>query len=184
IGGRLYNRVGPRILAVTGGLAIATISMIGFTRLDIITTGADLQLWLILAVSVVSNRQMAKASSLINSTKVVFGAVGVAVLTTFLTQRGTTHAQEIASGLLSRPLSGVAAACVQPAGRNAQALQACVKQHAVTMGLNDTFLFVLIGCAICTVLALFLGRDPAIEAAKAAKKRGEMVETPPVPVIS
>ena len=137
-----------------------------------------------LAVSVVSNRQMAKASSLINSTKVVFGAVGVAVLTTFLTQRGTTHAQEIASGLLSRPLSGVAAACVQQAGRNAQALQACVKQHAVTMGLNDTFLFVLIGCAICTVLALFLGRDPAIEAAKAAKKRGEMVETPPVPVIS
>ena len=48
IGGRLYNRVGPRILAVTGGLAIATISMIGFTRLDISTTGADLQLWLIL----------------------------------------------------------------------------------------------------------------------------------------
>jgi EmrB/QacA subfamily drug resistance transporter len=198
IGGKLYNRVGPRILAVTG-LAIAAISMIGFTRLDISTTGADLQLWLILrglglglvaqplqtlAVSVVSNRQMAKASSLINSTKVVFGAVGVAVLTTFLTQRGTTHAQEIASGLLSRPLSGVAAACVQQAGRNAQALQACVAQHAVTMGLNDTFLFVLIGCAICTVLALFLGRDPAIEAAKAAKKRGEMVETPPVPVIS
>src|SRR3989440_2114629 len=198
IGGKLYNRVGPRILAVTG-LAIAAISMIGFTRLDISTKGADLQLWLILrglglglvaqplqtlAVSVVSNRQMAKASSLINSTKVVFGAVGVAVLTTFLTQRGTTHAQEIASGLPSRPLSGVAAACVQQAGRNAQALQACVAQHAVTVGLNDTFLFVLIRCAICTVLALFLGRDPAIEAAKAAKKPGEMVETPPVPVIS
>src|SRR5713226_7562352 len=47
IGGRLYNRVGPRILAVTG-LAIAAISMIGFTRLDISITGADLQLWLIL----------------------------------------------------------------------------------------------------------------------------------------
>jgi len=47
IGGRLYNRVGPRILAATG-LAIATISMIGFTRLNISTTGADLQLWLIL----------------------------------------------------------------------------------------------------------------------------------------
>ena len=47
IGGRLYNRVGPRILAVSG-LAIVAISMIGFTRLDISTTGADLQLWLIL----------------------------------------------------------------------------------------------------------------------------------------
>lgn len=198
IGGRLYNRVGPRILAVTG-LALAAISMIGFTRMDISTTGADLQIWLILrgiglglvaqplqtlAVSVVSNRQMAKASSLINSTKVVFGAVGVAVLTTFLTQRGTMYGQQIAAALQTRPLSGVAATCAQQAGSNAQALQACVTQHAVTMGLNDTFLFVLIGCAFCAVLALFLGRDPAIEAAKAAKQRGETVEPPPVPVMS
>src|SRR5712691_964330 len=114
IGGRLYNRVGPRILAFTG-LTIVAISMIGFTRLDISTTGADLQVWLILrglglglvaqplqtlAVSVVSNRQMAKASSLISSTKVVFSAVGVALLTTYLTQQATTHGREIAVGLL------------------------------------------------------------------------------------
>jgi hypothetical protein len=52
------------------------------------------------------------------------------------------------------------------------------------MGLNDTFLFALIGCAVCTVLALFLGRDPAIEAAKAARKSGETVEKPPVPALS
>lgn len=198
IGGRLYNRVGPRVLAVAG-LAIAAISMIGFTRMDISTTGADLQIWLILrglglglvaqplqtlAVSVVSNRQMAKASSLISSTKVVFGAVGVAVLTTFLTQRGTMYAGLIAADLQTRPLGGVAAACVQQAGQHAQALKLCVTQHAVTMGLNDTFLFVLIGCAVCTVLALFLGRDPAIEAAKAARERGETVEKPPVPALS
>ena len=198
IGGKLYNKVGPRVLAVAG-LAIAALSMIGFTRMDISTSGADLQIWLILrglglglvaqplqtlAVSVVSNRQMAKATSLISSTKVVFGAVGVAVLTTFLTQRGTTHAQEIAAGFLSRPLGAVAAACVQQAGQNPQALKICVTQHAVKMGLNDTFLFVLVGCAICTVLAFFLGRDPAIEAARAAKKRGETVETPVVPVMS
>jgi EmrB/QacA subfamily drug resistance transporter len=198
IGGKLYNKVGPRVLAVVG-LAIAALSMIGFTRMDISTTGADLQIWLILrglglglvaqplqtlAISVVSNRQMAKASSLISSTKVVFGAVGVAVLTTFLTRQGTMHAQEIAAGFLTRPLGAVAAACVQQAGQNAPALKICVTQHAVTMGLNDTFLFVLVGCAICTVLAFFLGRDPAIEAAKAAKKRGETVETSPVPVMS
>jgi len=40
---------------------------------------------------------------------------------------------------------------------------------------------VLIGCAVCTLLACFLGRDPAIEA---ARKRGEAVEKPPVPVMS
>ncbi len=198
IGGKLYNRVGPRVLAVAG-LAVAAISMIGFTRLATGTTGADLQLWLILrglglglvaqplqtlAVSVISNRQMAKASSLISSTKVVFGAVGVALLTTYLTQQATTHAREIAAGLQTRPVSGVVAACVQQAGQNAQALKLCVTQHALTMGLNDTFLVVLIGCGVCTALAFFLGRDPAIEAAKAAKKRGETVEKPPVPVMS
>jgi hypothetical protein len=45
------------------------------------------------------------------------------------------------------------------------------------MGLNDTFLFSLIGCAICAVLAFFVGRDPALEAARQAKQRGETVET-------
>ncbi len=198
LSGRLYNTVGPRLLAVAGAVLV-TISMIGFTRLDVTTSGADLQLWLILrgvglglvgqplqtlAVSVVSNQQMAKATSLMSSTKTAFGAVGVAVLTTYLTQRSTTQAKDIAAGFVTRPPSGVAAACIQQVGQHAQALQACVAQHAVTMGLNDTFLFALIGCAICAVLALFLGRDPAIEAAKAAKERGETVEKPPVSMLS
>lgn len=197
LSGKLYNRVGPRMLVVTG-LVIVTISMLGFIHLDVTTTGADLQLWLILrglglgmaaqplqtlAVSVVSNVQMAKASSLINSTKTVFGAVGVAVFTTYLTQQATTHARDIAASLATHPLSGVAATCAQQAGRHAQTLQACVTQHALTMGLNDTFLFALFGSLICVVAALFLGRDPAIEAAREAKKRGETVEEhSPVPI--
>ena len=198
IGGRLYNKVGPRILAIAG-VGVATISMIGFTRMDVGTTGAELQIWLILrglglglvaqplqtlAVSVVSNQQMAKASSLISSTKIIASAIGVALLTTFLTQQTATHGREIAAALQTRPLSGVAATCAQQAHQNAQLLKLCITQHAVTMGLNDTFLVVLIGCGFCTALAFFLGRDPAIEAARAAKKRGETVEQPPVSVIS
>ena len=190
IGGKLYNKVGPRILSVAG-VAIVAISMIGFTRLEVTTTGADLQLWLILrglglglvgqalqtlAVSAVSNQRMAKATSLISATKTVFGAIGVAIFTAYLTQQSATHARAIAAGLQTRPASGVAATCLQQSGQHAQALQACVAQHAVTMGLNDTFLLSLIGCAICTALAFFLGRDPALEAAKQARKRGETVE--------
>ncbi len=160
IGGKLYNRVGPRILAVVGS-AIVAVSMFGFTHLDVTTTGASLQIWLILrglglgllgsplqtlAVSVVSNKQMAKASSLMSSTKTVFGAVGVAVLTTYLTQQGAVHAKDIVTGFQARPLRGIAATCVQQAGQHATALQACVTQHALTMGMNDTFVFALIGC--------------------------------------
>ncbi|HEU5368907.1 MAG TPA: MFS transporter, partial [Ktedonobacterales bacterium] len=190
IGGKLYNKVGPRILSVAG-VALVAVSMVGFTSLKVTTTGAELQLWLILrglglglvgqalqtlAVSAVSNQRMAKATSLISATKTVFGAIGVAIFTTYLTQQTATHAKAIAAGLQAQPISGVAATCLQQAGQHAQALQACVAQHAVTMGLNDTFLLSLIGCVICTALAFFLGRDPSIEAAKQAKKRGEAVE--------
>ncbi len=178
IAGRLYNLAGPRILSVVGAILVA-VSMLGFTNLTIATTGADVQIWLILrglglglvgmplqtvAVSAVSNKQMARASSLMSSTKTVFGAVGVSVLTTYLTQRASAHAP------------GVAASCVQQVGQQAQALQACVAQHALTLGMNDTFFFSLVGCAICAVLAIFIGRDPALVAAKAAKQHGETVE--------
>ncbi len=187
VSGKLYNTVGPRILSVIGSI-LAAISLLGFINLSTTTSGADVQVWLILrglglglvgqplqtlAVSVVSKRQMAKATSLINSTKTVFGAVGVAVLTTYLTQQATTHVKD------------VTAACVAQAGQHAAAIHACVVQHATTMGMNDTFLFSLIGCIICSVLALFVGRDPALEAAKAAKLRGETIEEqPPVSVLS
>jgi hypothetical protein len=48
-------------------------------------------------------------------------------------------------------------------------------QHTATPVVNDTSMLELIGCAICTGLAFFVGRDPAIAAAKAAKERGETV---------
>src|SRR5215472_11136267 len=106
--GRLYNRVGPRVLAVIGAMLV-TVSMVGFTRLTVTTTGADLQLWLILrglglglfiqplqtlSVSVVSRQQMAVATSLRNSTTTVANAIGVAVFTSYLTQRATAHIKE------------------------------------------------------------------------------------------
>ena len=185
LSGKLYNKVGPRILAALGALS-ATIALFGFTRLSVTTTGTDLQVWLVLsglglgligqplqtlAASVVSNRQMAKASSLMSSFKTASGALGVAILTTYLTQRTTSHVKEAATS------------CVQFAGAHLQVFQACVAQHAATLGMNDTYLFALIGCAICTVAALFVGRDPAIEAAKAAKKQGEIIETAPAPML-
>lgn len=196
LAGKLYNTTGPRILAVVGS-ALVALSMLGFTDLTVTTTGADVQLWLILrglglglvgqplqtlAVSVVSNRQMAKASSLINSTKIVFGAVGIAAFTTYLTQQTTTHASDIGAGLLTNPPGSLAATCLAQVGQQTQALQGCIAQHALTMGLNDTFLISLVGCVICTALAFFLGRDPALEAAKQARKRGEAVPGASVPV--
>jgi MFS family permease len=178
--GPLYNRVGPRVPAVIGAILVA-VSMIGFTRLTVTTTGADLQLWLILrglglglfiqplqtlTVSVVTKEQMAKATSLTNSARTVASALGVAVLTSYLTQQATTH------------LKDATATCVVQAGQHLQlaALHACVGQQALTLGMNDTFFFALIACAVCTVSTTLVGRDPALEEARDAKKRGEKRE--------
>src|SRR5262249_970658 len=178
--GWLYNRLGPRVLAVFGALLVA-VSMFGFTRLTVPPWGADLEAWLIvrgvglglfiqplqtLGVSVVSRQQMAIANSLRNSTTMVANAIGVAVLTGYLTQRAMTHLTEATT------------ACVAQAGQQLQqaALQVCVGQQTMTLGMNDTFSVALIECAACAVAALFVGRDPALQAAKAARKRGEKGE--------
>ncbi|MDQ2713939.1 MAG: multidrug efflux MFS transporter [Chloroflexota bacterium] len=178
--GRLYNRVGPRVLAVSGAILI-TGSMFGFTRLTVTTTGADLQFWLILrglglglfmqplqtlTVSVVSKEQMARATSLTSSTRTVAGAVGVAVLTSYLTQMAPTHLKE------------ASAACIAQTGQHLQpfALHVCIGQQTMTMGMNDTFFFALIACAFCAVVTIFVGRDPALEEARVAKSHGEKSE--------
>ena len=180
ISGGLYNRVGPRVFAVIGAILV-TASMVGFTRLTVTTTGAELQLWLILrglglglfiqalqtlSVSVVSKAQMARATSLRNSTTTVFSAVGVAVFTSYLTQQATTH------------LKDATATCITQAGQHLQlaALHACVGQQSLALGMNNTFFFALIACAVCAVATLFVGRDPALQETRAAKLRGEKGE--------
>jgi hypothetical protein len=47
-----------------------------------------------------------------------------------------------------------------------------------------SYLLVLIVCAASAMLALFVGRDPAIEAAKRAKEQGEKVEAEKVTTVS
>jgi hypothetical protein len=109
---------------------------------------------------------MARATSLRNSTTTVFNAVGVAVLTSYLTQQATTHLKE------------ATAICIAQAGQHLQlaALHVCIGQQTITLGMNDTFFFALIACAVCAVATIFVGRDPALEEARAAKSRGEKDE--------
>ena len=92
------------------------------------------------------------------------------------------------------------------AAQNQAAIQQCVQQHiqqqtaqatqahlpqivqqvfpaAATHALNDTFLITMIGCGIAIVLALFLGRDPSITAARRAAATGEVVSEAPRPAM-
>lgn len=209
--GRFYNKIGPRYLA-TAGFLLITVGTIGFINLTPSTTGASLQWWLItrglglgltniplqtLALSVVSNRAMARATSLLNVTRQVASAIGISVLTTFLTTRATSHAPHVVATFKSTQLAQVVAqaqtACVAKLGQ-VPGVQACVQgivqgktqayvfNHSFTQGLNDTFVFSMIATGICIALALLVGKDPAVEAAKRTQARGEDVQRQPVMV--
>jgi EmrB/QacA subfamily drug resistance transporter len=157
LSGWLYNRVGPRILAVLG-FALITIGTIGCTQLSVETTWQSLQVWLVLrglglglamtplstlALAIVSNRQLARASSLVNVMRQVAGAIALSVLTTYFASQTAAH-------MTTQPFP-----------------------VAATAALNDVFLVALLGCALSTVLALFLGRDPNLARAEHAKAHGE-----------
>jgi EmrB/QacA subfamily drug resistance transporter len=176
-GGELYNKIGPRPMAVVGMASLA-LSGIGFTHLSVTSTGLSLQLWLALrglglgltttplqnlALSVVDRRDLTRSTSLINVSRQVFSAAGVAALAAFVAQRAA-HFAATASGALhsGHVTGGIATACAHAGAATA----GCIQQHAVTDGLNEAFMIGLIACAAAVVLALVVGRDPALEALK------------------
>lgn len=176
-GGELYNKLGPRPMAVIG-MACLALSGIGFTRLGVATTGLSLQVWLVLrglglglattplqnlALSVVDRRDLARGTSLINVSRQVFSAAGVAALAAFVAQQATHYASTASAALhAGHAGTGVAGACAT-AGT---AVAGCIQQHATANALNDAFMIGLIGCSLAVVLAVVVGHDPSLEALK------------------
>ena len=196
ISGGLYNRFGPRVFAV-GGLVLITVATYGLTQLSVDTTGASITGFLLIrglglgmtntplqtvSLATVTNRDMARASSLVNVTRQVFSAMGVAILSTYLAQQGKNHASDLAVTFQNTQLASVQRACaVQFGAQGPNAIKGCIQQaagtyvknHSITMGLNDTFVVVMIGCAIAAVLAIFLGRDPTLAKGAQAQPSAE-----------
>jgi EmrB/QacA subfamily drug resistance transporter len=161
ISGMLYNRLGPRPLAVFGLLLLAS-GTYGLTQINANTSTLTLQVWLILrglgvsfvyqplqvlALSVVSNKGMAKASSLMSVASQVATATAVAALTTYLTQQTATHG---------------------------------VGQQAIAAGIADTFWIIVLLSAACIPFALVIGRDPAITALKQTQEAQTSEEAPQI----
>jgi EmrB/QacA subfamily drug resistance transporter len=185
LAGSLYNRLGPRLLSTTG-FALFTLAMIGPTHLDVSTTAQSLQAWLALlgcglglsaislqtlSVSVVSNRAMARASSLGAATRQVASAIGVAALATHLTQQSRGHLTSLTVVFGERRMpTGAAERCLASSQGFLSELRACLVHHAIVMGLNDAFTVVMAGAGICTLLALLVGRDPTLQAGRSVSR--------------
>ncbi len=160
----LYSKIGARVLVMTG----AGLFALGFWQLSQLTPTvqtSDLWLWLFLlglgitltampvktlALEALSGEALNKASSLVNSTQLIFSSIGSAILVTVLVQQTTTHARELLValpiGAISDPLTlrGIAA----QAGTNA---------------LNEVFGLLMYGALGLVVIALALpGRKKPI----------------------
>ena len=182
--GRLYNRVGPRLLTMAG-LAMLALGSIGFTSAGPQTDGWSLTPWLMLrgagfgmagmlpiqnlAMSVVSNVAMARASSLFNVTRQIWAAVGVAGMSSYLTSRATELAPQFA--VQARTGIGPAGACVAATPMDLSAIRVCASRFITADALNDTFVLVVLLTVATLLVALFMGQDPAVRLARTAEVR-------------
>lgn len=200
IAGRLYNVIGPRPILVVG-YTVITIATIGFINLAPDTAPGALIPWLAvrglgfgmtniplqtLAMATISNRAMARASSLLNVTRQIFSAVGLSLLTAYFTNQTTSHATDFVNTFKTTQLTGVANHCAQQFPYQFQAIGQCIRQagtnfvapYAVTSALNDTFWVVMIGTGIAALVAIFAGRDPNVQQLKADARRAKNGEAP------
>lgn len=151
-GGRFYNKIGVRWLVVIGSVFLI-ISSWQLAQLKTDTDGLWLMPWLILrgfgfgltaipvqtlALQAIVGPALPKASSLFNVMRQIASSIGIAALTTMFVQQTNSHFNE------ARAASG--------AGANREQIFA----QAGTMGMNDVFIFVTIGCIVLLLLAFAL----------------------------
>jgi DHA2 family multidrug resistance protein len=181
IAGRMYNRLGPRLMVGAGLLIIA----FGYWRLAILTTDVgywDLawpQVWQgvgfsllfaalsTAALSAVPREIMTAATGLYNVVRQVMGSIGIALAATLLTHsEATYHAvlAEDASGTVAQQWLRSAAAGMQALGADAATarqralgvLDLKVTQQATVLAYNHIFVLVAALFVIVTPLVLLL----------------------------
>ncbi len=167
LGGRFYNKLGPRTLVIIGSVLLIFSSW-QLTQLTPTTDGVALMPWLILrglgfgltaipvqtlALQAVSGPDLPKASSLFNVCRQIFSSIGIAGLATLFVQQTSLHVGELRDAA-QRGLP--AGATLNPNSPQAQAALATLRSNAGTSAMNDVFLFVTVGTVFVLLLALAL----------------------------
>jgi DHA2 family multidrug resistance protein len=190
LAGRLYNRLGPRLL-IAMGLLVSAYSFWDFGRLSLQVGFWDMlvpQIWqglgfgmIFVALSTVSlanvpHPQITAASGLYNVVRQVAGSVGTAWGATALTSNTIAYRGELAQHLtpygaaVGNWLSGVGAGLASRGGQLFQApaqalrlLEGQLERQAMMLAFNRVFFMFLVMFLLCLPLALLLrrGKGPA-----------------------
>ena len=167
LAGWLYNRVGVRWLVFIGALLLALSSY----QLTLITSSSDGRALMpalitrglgfgftFVPVQTVAHETntgpaLAKASSLFNVTRQIFGSVGVAGTITLFVQQSVTNSAQLLEEFRSALQLGATPDLDNPA---VQAAMTRVRSEAGTEAIRDVFFYVLVGTVVMAFIGLLL----------------------------
>ncbi|WP_336046861.1 DHA2 family efflux MFS transporter permease subunit [Solibacillus ferritrahens] len=167
ITGKLFDRFGPRILAVIG-LTITTLATVGLGYLDIDSSylyiisvytirmfGISMVMMPIMTngLNALPNRLNPHGTAMNNTAQQVAGAIGTAVLVTVFNSHTKTRAAEITADLKAN-----ASSAAQPTAEQIAQIQAQVMQQAMLDGITFSFYVAAAVTLVALVLALFIKR--------------------------
>ncbi|MGB9792871.1 MAG: DHA2 family efflux MFS transporter permease subunit, partial [Thermacetogeniaceae bacterium] len=182
--GALYDRFGPKILAVTGLIYLSYTTYL-FHNLDILTPSRVIVTLVVLralgmafanmpaqtaAMAVIPTELVGRASAITNIINRISGSFGIAVLTSILNHRMAAHAADLANNVtIANPalndfFQGVAAylgggtAAAQAKSLGLAYLQGIISQTAFVKGIDDIFVVASAITVAGIIPALFLKR--------------------------
>lgn len=162
--GKLYDKTGAKPLALVGIISLTYTTYL-LHNIDVNTSNSTIVYWMILrgvsmafaAVSAqaasldsVTNAEVGGASAISNIVSRVSGSLGIAALTSILTDRVTHHATEISTGLIK-------------AGTDITSRGAQIQASAFVKGLDDIFMIASALTLLGIIPALFLRKEKKSE---------------------
>lgn len=170
ITGKLFDKFGGRILALTG-LTITTVTTYYFSKLAIDTSYSYLVFlntvrlfgmsMVMMPVSTNGLNQLPTrfyphGTAMNNTLNQVAGAIGTALLVTLMSNRTETHASELAAAAMKNAVG-------QPTEAAMLEMKQQIAMKAMLGGINDAFLAATFIAAIAIVLAFFIKRAKQAE---------------------
>lgn len=171
--GRLFDRIGGRILAVFG-LIIMTVTTYLFSKLTLETSYTYLVILFsirsfgmsMVMMPVQTNglnqlpaRYYPHGTAMNNTLTQVSGAIGTALLVTVMSTRTKTHAADLAAAAMKH----AAGAAQQPTTAAIAQMKQQIATKAMLEGLNDAFLVASFIAAVALVLSFFIKRAKQAE---------------------
>ena len=182
ITGKLFDKVGPRILAITG-LIITTISTFALAKLEIDSSytyiisiytlrmfGLSMVMMPIMTngLNQLPQRMNPHGTAINNTVQQVAGAIGSAVMISIMNNRAKSTAEE----LIAKAQEKAAQSSLTPSAEQLAQMKAQITQTALLDGINHSFFIAAMITVLALILALFLKRVKVESAAASMNSNG------------